>query len=278
MNAITCMIRAEKMNLTSKKMIRGILASLFGALMVSCGGCGGGGGGGSSDSAAKSPSAPAPAKAINIDAEGDSTMAGVQNFVGTFAGASYSFTENGPTAVLQAELRSTFDNTVTVENRGVGGSSVCQRIIGDPARYKETLAVSLASDKAQIVIGNWAINDADSHMSESPSQYQQCLEQFVDIVRASGKTPVLEEPNPVLGAVYYPAEPGAYDSLPNYVAIMNAVAQEKGVLLIQQYNFIQSLPNWKSMLTDGVHPTDALYKIKADREASALTPLVKSMR
>jgi lysophospholipase L1-like esterase len=56
------------------------------------------------------------------------------------------------------------------------------------------------------------------------------------------------------------------------------VATQMNVPLVTQFDYIQSLPNWQSMLTDGVHPGDQLYAIKAQREYDVIAPLVKSLQ
>lgn len=92
---------------------------------------------------------------------------------------------------------------------------------------------------------------------------------WIAVVRQTGRTPILEEPNPVCNPIY--------TNLPAFVNIMRQIAQQQGVTLIQQYDYIASLPNWQSMLVDCIHPNDALYKIKGDREAAVLAPIVKSI-
>jgi acyl-CoA thioesterase-1 len=271
-----CIIAALK-NKKVKSMARGVIASFLGMFVMACSGCGGGSGATTPASASMAASTPAAQTvAVHIDAEGDSTMQGIENLSPTHANANYITTPNSAPVDLQADLRTQFGNAVTVENHGVAGTTACERVNGTPGYA--ALSSSLTNDPAQIVIGNWAINDANATGNESVTQYQQCLEQFVDTVRAAGKTPVLEEPNPVVGSTTYPTDPTIFDALPNYVAVMDSVAQEKGVLLIQQYAYIQSLPNWQSMLTDGVHPDDALYAIKARQESQFLAPLIKSLQ
>jgi hypothetical protein len=61
------------------------------------------------------------------------------------------------------------------------------------------------------------------------------------------------------------------------VTVIDDVAQQRGVALIRQYAYIQTLPNWKAMLADGIHPTDALYAIKGQREAAVLGSIVAGL-
>jgi lysophospholipase L1-like esterase len=118
--------------------------------------------------------------------------------------------------------------------------------------------------RARIVIENFGINDAYLPAEE----YRGNLRQFVDAVRASGKLPVLEEPNPVCVG---------HESLDGLVGILNEVAREKSVPLVKQYEAIKALPGWQAMLTDCVHPGDALYAFKAAREAEVLAQVIRTL-
>jgi acyl-CoA thioesterase I len=165
-----------------------------------------------------------------------------------------------PEMTLQADLGA----GVTVINHGVGGSTSDNAVNGTGS-YTAPLATRLQTINAQIVIANWAIND--SRLITTSDDYGSLMA-FVNTVRAAGRTPVLEEPNPVCWGL---------SDLDPYVAIMRTVAQQQNVLLIAQYDYISSL-DWKPMLPDCIHPNAALYKIKGDREAAAISELVKSMR
>lgn len=222
--------------------------------------CGGGGGSGNPPR----PPLVTP-KPVVIDAQGDSTMWGATTVDGTVVQANPT-----PPELLQADLQQALGSGygVAVLNHGVPRSQACQRMNGT-AVYTTTLADDLKSSPAQYVLENFGINDSNSVVAEeSVTQFQQCLELFVDAVRAAGKTPILEEPNPVSDDVPYATV------LPNYVAVVDAVAQEKGASLIQQFRAIQAIPGWQTLLSDGVHPTPALYAIKAARESAALVSLI----
>jgi lysophospholipase L1-like esterase len=114
------------------------------------------------------------------------------------------------------------------------------------------------------VIENFGINDAYLPVED----YRANLREFVDTVRASGKLPVLEEPNPVCSG---------HENLDRLVAILNEVAREKAVPLVQQYAAIKALPDWQAMLPDCVHPGDALYAVKAAREAAVLAQVIRTL-
>lgn len=230
--------------------MRRIIACAVAVLVTACGG----GGGGDSTPPPQKP----PPKAVLVDAQGDSTIAG-----GTITG----LTPNSPPVILQRLLRVQFDDTVSVSNNGVSGTTISQRLNGE-APYTQTLPDYLKNDQAKIVIGNWAINSAV--LDKDAATYNGSLVQFVNDVRAAGKIPVLEEPNPTNSPRVV--------NLQNYVAIMDNVALQMNVALVKQYDYILSLPNWQSMLPDGIHPNDALYAIKAQREYDVIAPIVAQLR
>ncbi len=166
--------------------------------------------------------------------------------------------------VAAQTLQSTYQLAATVENNGSPGTTVAQNLAG---HVLAPLATRLATDSSRIVIENFAINDCTV---ETVQQFHDDLTQWVNVVRSMGKIPVLEEPNPVTRA--------GFDALPSFVAMVNQVATEQDVTVIQQYAYIQSLPEWQAMLTDGVHPNDALYAIKGHREAQAIAPLLPTLQ
>ncbi|MFM0078432.1 hypothetical protein P0D72_06025 [Paraburkholderia sediminicola] len=61
-------------------------------------------------------------------------------------------------------------------------------------KYSIGFATRLASTPAQIVLTDYAINASGS---ETIDEYKGSLTSWIAIVRAAGKTPVLEGPNPV---------------------------------------------------------------------------------
>lgn len=179
-----------------------------------------------------------------------------------------------PTApqALQSTLQSMLGPRyqVTVINDGVRRANACWRIDGLGV-YSKKLADDLVRSPAQVVIENFGINDSNAAVApETPDQYLACLGAFIDIVRAAGKTPVLEEPNPVDGVSYA-------EALTDYVEMIHVAAKSKGVTVIEQYGYIKSMPNWPALLSDGVHPSQALYYLKAQREADYLAPMLRSM-
>jgi lysophospholipase L1-like esterase len=196
--------------------------------------------------------------AIVIDAEGDSTMFGLETVNGQFVQASLP-----PPVLVQARLRELFGPAVTVNGYGSPGANLRFELRGTD-NYATPLRERLALSRAQIVIENFGINDAYLPAEE----YRSNLREFVDAVRASGKLPVIEEPNPVCTG---------HENLDQLVGILNEVAREKAVPLVKQYDAIKALPNWQAMVPDCVHPGDALYVFKAAREAEVLAQVIRSL-
>ncbi|WP_454871802.1 SGNH/GDSL hydrolase family protein [Paraburkholderia xenovorans] len=203
--------------------------------------------------------APRPAPLIfSIDAEGDSTFYGTQIINGVT-----SRTQNNTPALLQK----LFGSRVAVLNNAKGGATLTQSINGTAPRYSVPFASRLPTISPSIVLSNFGINDAEGGDEDS---YRNGLRSWISTVRTTGAIPVLEEPNPVCDATH--------PKLDTFVGILRSVATEQNVVLIAQYDYIKSLPNWHSMLTDCVHPSDVLYQIKAQREYTALTPLIATLQ
>jgi acyl-CoA thioesterase-1 len=195
---------------------------------------------------------------VAIDAEGDSTMFGLETVNGQFVQAA-----SPPPVQVQTRLRELFGAGVTVNGYGSPGANLRFELQGTD-NYATPLRARLAVSRARIVIENFGINDAYLPIEE----YRNNLRQFVDTVRASGKLPVLEEPNPVCVG---------HESLDALVGILNEVAREKGVPLVKQYDAVKALPDWQAMLPDCVHPGDALYAVKAAREAEVLAQVIRNL-
>lgn len=237
-------------------MAKGLCVSVLGMFVMACSGCGGGGGG--SSPAPVTQSAPAAKKVITIDAEGDSTFVGAHEINGTVF-----ISENNPPALLQKKL----GGSATVINNGKGGADVTQALGGIAPRYVDTLATRLASDGAQIVISNFAINDS---IRLSQEEYRNGLISWVNAVRNMGRLPILEEPNPTCAS--------NITRLDEYVGILRDVSAQQNVTLIAQYDYIKTLPNWQSMLWDCIHPRDSMYEIKAQREYDVIAPIVVTLQ
>jgi acyl-CoA thioesterase I len=212
---------------------------------------------GAASAASNAASAPVASKPVTIDAEGDSTMKGA-----IFSNGTYIFAAMPAPAVAQQQLIQKLGvEGITIENNSVVGETVGEDISGWAGIAP--LATRLAVDQSQIVIENYGMNDS---IETDVQTYHDNLVAWIAVVKQAGKIPVLEEPNP--SSLSY------YTQLPAFAAMVDQVGYEQQVLVIQQYNYILSLTNWQSMLTDGIHPDQALYTIKGQREAWYLQPLV----
>lgn len=209
--------------------------------------------------AASSTPAATTSQSITIDAEGDSTMKGAMLVNGT-----YVFAQLPAPAVAQAQLIETLGTeNLQIENNGVVGETVGDDVSGWAGFAP--LATRLAVDTSAIVLENYGLNDS---IAVSVQTFHDNLVAWVQVVRQAGKIPVLEEPNP--SSLSY------YTQVAAFAAMVDQVGYEQHVLVIQQYNYVLSLPNWQSMLTDGLHPNQALYVLKGQREATYLQQLVSN--
>jgi hypothetical protein len=107
----------------------------------------------------------------------------------------------------------------------------------------------------------------DALGGETIDDYRSWLVQWVAAVRAAGKLPVLEEPNPVCD--------DNHPQLDQYVAAMDDVATQMKVPLVQQYQQILALPNWQSHFNAGFYPDAYIQSIKAQQESAVLSAIVK---
>nr|DAG76217.1 MAG TPA: SGNH hydrolase [Caudoviricetes sp.] len=179
---------------------------------------------------------------------------------------SYTITPNSsPLELLQDLLKQGFN--VTVWNQGASGSTIDDLINGTDGRHTMGLQQLMQLSAAKFVIENFGIDDAET---ETLDQYMSGIDYFVTQARLNGKTPILEEPNPVCDA-----KRKNIPQLDAQVAALDAYAARYNVTLVSQYDYIKSLPNWQSMLVDCIHPDESLYKIKGDRVASVVLPLVQ---
>jgi lysophospholipase L1-like esterase len=153
---------------------------------------------------------------------------------------------------------------IPVTNAGASGADTEDDIQGIEPYFPSPLATRLANDPSQIVIMNYGLNDS---LKVTVDVYQQDLIQWVSIVRSFGKIAVFEEPNPSSIDTYLQV-------MPSFVSAMDLVAAQLNVPLVKQYDYIQTLPNWQSMLVDGLHPDAQLYAIKAARTAAVIKTLM----
>lgn len=229
--------------------------------------CGGGGGGG--DIPTQTTASNTKPKPILIEEYGDSTTAGWQVINGVGAN-----TKASEPVYLQTLLQAKFGSTVTVSNQGVGGTEASQLLNGTDGIHP-AWANQMAQSKAQIVTLNFAFNDAyydvvatPGIQAESVQDYLTIMTQLVQIAVAAGKKVVIYTPNPT-------CEPNRASVLANYVQALEAVASTQNVPIADDYGAMLQT-DWRSMLTDCLHPTDAGYLVKAQLEFPAVSSAVQS--
>ncbi len=245
--------------------IRGIAVAItFGILLSACGG-----GGGGSPSAPAAPPAPKP---VQVTMAGDSTAIGVSL---TSPGA-YTITDD-PRTDLQADLQSTLGSTVTVVTNAVGGTTLADMLAG--TNFPMPFQQYLSSTSSAIITENFGLNDRSVTSADA---FRSELIQFVTMVKAAGKTPVLEEPNPVCNLPTGMDSEHVYadgQTVSTFVDVIDSVGAQEQVQVIHQYSLMKELPVWCNLLSDGTeHPTPAGYLIKAQNAAVVLAPLVKSLQ
>jgi lysophospholipase L1-like esterase len=243
-----------------KQYIATTVAGVTLALTLCLSACGGGGG----SSAVPTANAETHPNAVLIGAFGDSTMAG---FTATSPTTGEYTTLDAP-HYLQLDLQGIYGPGVTVVNQGVSASTLGELMAGT-APYTTSFTQQLAQSNAKIVLENFGMNDVLPGVGESPEAFRQLLIEWVTDAINAGEVPILEEPSPS-------CDPQRAN-LGEYVQQIDDVAAQMNVPLIQQYTYIQSLPNWQGYLADCIHPSPALYAIKAQREAVVISPLVAKL-
>lgn len=250
------------------------VAITLGCALSACGG----GGGGAPDTAVPSAkpstpvSAPATASAptspatVHILFEGDSTMYGTDAMSCQNPNCQNYNNEPDTVVSLLNNPKGLGPNAVDMINDAVPSTFLQQMLPGNNPQYPYSFVAVLESVPSQIVVSNHAINDS---VMETTDQYEGYLNTFIDDTLASGKIPVLDEPNPVCD--------NKRPNLDFYVAVLRAVAAQRNVLLIPQYDSFKAIPNWETLLPDCVHPSTNGYAVKARNTAQALIPIVRKV-
>lgn len=217
------------------------------------------------------PTSQTQAKTWIIEVYGDSTTLGAQTINGVL-----TTTPNSEPNQLQDLLQARYGRTITVINNGVGGTQAYQLLSGTDGRNRQW-ASQMSKSNADVVILNYALNDQMYNVNPPAGIYQETPETYGNIIgwliqtaRDNGKKVILQEPNPTC---YQPTVGNLYrfvTSLRSTAALMNAP-------LVAEYDYIQTIPNWKNMLTDCAHPNDQLYGIKANQTLKVIIPILDSM-
>lgn len=208
------------------------------------------------------------AKDILIEAYGDSTTEGWQ----VINGASV-ISPNSETKVLERMLQQKYGTGVRISNNGVGGTQASQLLYGADGRHP-IWEEQMKNSVAKIITLNMSLNDAYFQsvqtagiLSESPQAYAEILKQLIFIARKYGKEVILYEPNPVC------KEP-RQSKIQYYVAHMNIVAAETYTPVVGNYYGLMNISGWETMLSDCIHPFDAMYSLKASYELPVISTVI----
>jgi acyl-CoA thioesterase I len=191
---------------------------------------------------------------------GDSTTLGTT----MKSGHHVRSTENTP-ALIQYMLQDKFGSDVFVENHGVGGAT-CDDFLNSGNYVRSSWVREMLRSNADIVVMNVGINDV---MRSQTAGFSECYRRLAMITKAFGKTFIIETPNPVDRE--WNANVGALASAER------AIAEERGLPLIDHWTTLQAKrDDWKALLSDGIHPSDAMYELKAASDMRVLAPIVAS--
>ena len=162
---------------------------------------------------------------------------------------------NGNTAIsypikLQALLQAQYSSqTITVSNAGIDGELAMYGVV----RLAETI-----TPNDDLVILLEGVNDTNNDIPTS--SIINALESMVQISQASGKEVILCTLTPV-----FPNANGHYKADPSKVEEINAqipsIAASKGAILVDMY---AAFGTDTSLMSDGLHPTDAGYQLMAE--------------
>lgn len=222
--------------------------------------------------AAQALSATPPAKAaqnpVLIEAYGDSTTLGI-----TCSDGHCGPQSRNAVSYLQDDLQARVGERVVVTNYGVGGTMATQLRDGTGNRRAGPTAglpwqARLAASPAQIVLINYGINEV--MQNQTAEQFYAAETALVTSARALGKQPVLQTSNPM-------PDDRLNARLAAMVAMTRRVAAEQRVPLVDQYAYVSSLPDWKTLMSDGAHPKPDLYRLKAEQDCRVVEPMVRRL-
>jgi lysophospholipase L1-like esterase len=205
---------------------------------------------------------------VQIDAYGDSTTLGI-----TCNDGHCGPQPQNAVSYLQEELNAHHGDRVRVTNFGVGGTMAVQLRDGTGNRRAGPTAglpwrERLAASPAQIVLINYGINEV--MQNQTPEQFYAAETELVKTARALGKQAVLQTSNPM-------PDNRLNARLAAMVTMTRRVAAEQQVPLVDQFAYVSSLPDWKTLMSDGAHPKPGLYRLKAEQDYQVVDPLVRRL-
>lgn len=205
--------------------------------------------------------------AFVIAAYGDSTTAGVIS-----SGGRNIITKNNEMNYLHQMLKDKYGADIQLKNHGSPGAQAAELVYSQDNKPHLDWAERMAKSDANMILLNYGINDARIYFfkdkkahQESPEEYKRIMTELVKVAKAHNKLVVLQEPNPICGR----AE--RWNVWP-YVYQLNEVAKEQQVPIVKQFSLIKENRDWQSeMSPDCIHPSEMLYKQKAQRTFDVLS-------
>jgi len=212
--------------------------------------------------------AAASVKTVVIDWRGDSTFWGAI-VISDGAPARYP---QSPAQRMQIAMNEKFGpGKVTIVDHSAPGSTLKTDMDGTglSAVYGNTLplAAELSKSNANIVITNSQINDA--FVGNTAQRFSSDLKRWIRTVQASGKIPVIAEPNPICSQI-------SIANSRRYVAAENAAARSDNTFVLPLYDAFLNVPAWQTalMASDCIHPNAAGYAFKQQQYFASLEPIV----
>lgn len=204
---------------------------------------------------------PMPGKAgIVIAMYGDSTMLGL-----TSQGGLDIMSANNPPALLGEALCRKYAGRVVTVNHAVAGIDTADLLHGGHG-VSQSWNEEMRRSDADVVVINTGLNDARAAGYDAKSLYVEYAE-LIGIAQQHGKMVIMDSPNPV--------DRKFNTTLWSVAHVLRGVTGHLGVTFVDQWGDIQkSTPTWRELLTDGVHPSDRMYRLKASNEYNVIDPLV----
>ena len=176
------------------------------------------------------------------------------------------FIKNNEVNLLNQFLAEKYGSGIHIVNKGASSAQAMDLLNGRYFyRKNKSWREEMKRSPARIILLNFATNDARHyHFNDiepayrvSPEKYTQVMSQLVSIARQEGKEVIVQEPHPLCGR----AE--KWDVAP-YVTRLERLSRTESVPLVRQYKRILHMKEWRSLMSpDCIHPSEALYRIKA---------------
>jgi len=177
-------------------------------------------------------------------------------------------------ALINKWLGEKYGPGIRVVNKGAA-SAQAMDLLHPKYFYKKNKSwrEEMQRSPAKIILLNFATNDArhfhfkdtEAKYIVSPDQYTKVMTELIAIAREEGKQVVLQEPHPICGGAK------KWNVAP-YVTKLDALARAESLPLARQYQRILQMKEWQSLMSpDCIHPSEKLYRMKAEETYSVLT-------